>query len=319
MRVLRTITERAWLANLIALVAFFALLSSCSSDSPTGPGSSAPGSMTIMSQRDTDGDGMIDLVDPDDDNDGESDDMDSDDDNDGIPDDQEEDSDDDGTIDDHDDDFVKIEGTISAKGDSQIVVFNIVVRINAETRIFGEFDEALTFDALAVQMRVEVYGILNADNSVTAVKIEIEDDQEDEINPALLQEGDFVQVKAFADNQGGYALLEVVRHMPQDHFEYEGALEGAGADAVTLGGVDFMVDGGTEFRDEAHTGKTLADLAAGDRVDINATYIISTDKYHADRIRTEDNGESFLKVEATVSVINMTERILVVGGVTVHF
>ena len=112
------------------------VVTSCNSGGGSGvagPSASAPGSVTIMSQRDTDGDGQIDLVEPDDDNDRTPDSADLDDDNDGIYDYDEEDSDHDGTINDHDDDYVEIEGTVESVNGSGFVIYGYDVTVDDDT------------------------------------------------------------------------------------------------------------------------------------------------------------------------------------------
>lgn len=174
-----------WVKHLMAvvviLVASGMFLSSCKDSSPTGPSAQATGSMTIMAQRDTDGDGIIDIVDADDDNDGTPDDMDSDDDNDGTPDDQEADHDGDGIIDDHDDDCAEVKGAISSIDGNSMVVYNVTINVDPQmTKIESENGQHITIGDLTVGMWVEVEGMLNADNSMDAFEIEIEDDSSDD-------------------------------------------------------------------------------------------------------------------------------------------
>lgn len=163
------------------LAAFIAsiLLVSCGSDSITGSLQNGQAGYRIMaSQRDTDGDGIIDIIDTDDDNDGIPDDLDSDDDNDGILDDDEEDLDGDDIIDDHDDNFMELEGFIENKSSSSLVVFGTMVLVNDSTKIEREEDIPLDFSDLLVGMRVEVHGFVVVTDTVNAVEIDVENEDE---------------------------------------------------------------------------------------------------------------------------------------------
>ncbi len=299
------------------VIALYALVvTGCRDSSPTAVTDPfSQGSFLRMSERDTDRDGMIDLNDDDDDNDGLDDDQDGDDDNDGIADEDEADWDDDGTIDDHDDDFVEIRGFISSIGDSEFVVFGHRIVVTDSTRLRGDDNQPITFGDLIVGMEVEVHGALMEDGSVIAVEVEVEDDlddPEDDLSLGDVAIGDWVQAKGIRDG-GSIRLIELKRHEQDNEFEYEGAIEATGEGSITLGGVEIVFNDDTEFRDDAGTAGALADLEAGDRVDIRVWAF--SNPLLARRIRTEDNGEVFIKVEAPVDAVNESTGSITVGKV----
>jgi hypothetical protein len=318
------------LGVMIALLAFVVAASSCSSDSVSGPPANAgdpTGSFTRMSQRDTDGDGILDVSDSDDDNDGIDDDEDVDDDNDGILDEDEQDSDDDGILDDNDDDYVELKGKITSMGTNSFVAYGFTVLTDDDTRIEGDNHEQLQFSDLSVGTFVEVEGILNDDSTILAREVEIEDESGDDngddgdgedVALSAVSVGDFVEAKGVDDGQGGWRLTDLHFEWEHDRFEYSGELASIGGGALTLLGIDFVVPDGIRFEDETDMGKTMADLEAGDYVEVYAMYNEASDTYTATRVKLEDQPETFAKVEAEVFAVDAEGGTITVGGVTFH-
>ena len=317
------------LGVMILLMAFVVAASSCSSDSVSGPPTNAgdpSGSFTRMSQRDTDGDGILDLSDSDDDNDGVDDDEDVDDDNDGIMDDDENDSDEDGVIDDHDDDYVELKGTITSVGTDSFVAFGFTVLVDDTTRIEGDNHQPLQFSDLTVGTFVEVHGILEDDSTILARKIEVEDESgddggnggDDDIPLSAVSVGDFVEAKGVSDGQGGWRLTGLHFEWEHDRFEYSANVESIGGGTLSMVGIDFVVADGIRFEDETDMGKTIADLKAGDYVEVYATYDEVSGTYTATRVKLEDQPESFVKVEAEVFAVDAEGGTIEVGGVAFH-
>lgn len=165
----------------LLMLVLTAALSSCGSSgggSITGP-AGPTGSITIMSQRDTDRDGVIDLSDPDDDNDGLPDVSDDDDDNDGTNDEDEMDSDDDGVINDHDDDYVEITGLVSSVGDESFVLYGYTVMVDNKTKYESDDGLPFGFDDITVDMRLEAEGVMVNDTTMMADEVERDDNDDD--------------------------------------------------------------------------------------------------------------------------------------------
>ncbi len=293
-------------------------LGSCGSSSITGASGGPLGSMLISSQRDTDGDGLIDIVDPDDDNDGIPDSLDPDDDNDGIPDDMEEDRDGDDVIDDHDDNFVELKGFIESISGTDLTVFGTVVHVSDSTLIKGSEDVTLAFGDLVVGMWVEVHGFINDDESVDAVEISIEKETEDS-PPDSLSAGDFAEVEAQVDSSGSLVVVSIEKGSSGDPTSYEAAVESVSPDEITVLGVNLAVTASTVFEDHTASGKTYADLQAGDPVEVKAATNPVTGEPEAIKIELKAPGDSHVEIAAEVTFIDYASGILELGGVTVGF
>lgn len=297
------------------------LFGSCGPDSITGQrGGRWLGSKSVASQRDTDGDGIIDILDPDDDNDGIPDELDSDDDNDAIPDTLEDDHDGDGIINDHDNDFVKIEGFIERLFNHSLVVFGTVIHVSDGTRIEGEHHAQLDFGDLLVGMRVEVYGTIQDGGSVLAAKIELEDEEEEDNHQVdTLRAGDYAEVKAVRDDLGNLIMVKIEKHGPEPCSTYEAPVEEIREDYVELLGLRFTIDGETVFEDGTGKGKTILALVQGDPVELRVGFREDSGEYHAEKIELKTRAEAYIEIEAVISEIDSTSGVLVAGGVLLRF
>jgi len=111
--------------------------------------------------------------------------------------------------------------------------------------------------------------------------------------------------------------LSLERESLKDYFTYRDALEGFAGDTLYLLGIAIAVSDSTSFFDETGTGKTLADLAPGDPVEVKA--LDERGGLRALRVELKREAEGHGEVEALVTALDYAAGTMVVGGVELRF
>jgi hypothetical protein len=204
-------------------------------------------------------------------------------------------------------DEVEFTGAVEALDDSAITVSGLTFAVTDQTAITDDQNHPIPFGALVVGMVVEIRGAYGPAGVLTATDIHVEDVFEDEVEakaaldavadstvvllgrpflvgPATrilgldgqpialadLAAGQVVEVHARLDVDGSLVALRIERDdTPADHIRLKAAVTAVGAAGVEVVGVAFVVDDATVILDRDGDPATLADLAAGQRVDVD--------------------------------------------------
>ncbi|MFQ5570328.1 MAG: DUF5666 domain-containing protein, partial [Rhodothermales bacterium] len=168
-------------------------------------------------------------------------------------------------IEDQDEDEVEVTGTIEEIGADHLVVAGITFFVDENTIILDDDDQPLTFADLIEGMLVEVQAERQADDSLLATEIEVEDRIEDEV-------------------------------------EVTGVIEALSDDTIVVLGRTFQVLSGTVILDDEGNLISPADLAVGQTVEIRGNLLPGGDLV-ALRIQLEDGAASTLRVVGPIESI----------------
>lgn len=177
---------------------------------------------------------------------------------------------------DGDDEDVEVEGRIEDLDAESLTVSGITFAVTSQTIVVDDNDRPLSFDALAVDLYVEVHGIYGANGSLLATKIEIEDFDDDEL-------------------------------------ELRGAIEALSDASLTVLGVEFLVDDQTRFEDDDNLPITFADLAVGDIVEVHARFGANGERI-ATRVEIEDGARGQQEIEVKAALDATGDGLVVVLG-----
>jgi len=158
--------------------------------------------------------------------------------------------------DDNDDNQLEIAGAISALSATSITVGGHVFTIGDNTSFFNQDRTQAQLSDFAVGDLVQIKGVLNGDNTWTAVRIKAED-----------------------QNGGGDDDNLDLR-------EFGGTISAITATSVTIGGKTYTLNGDTQFTGGA-TG-TSADFTVGSGVE--GTLTLVNGQWVVSQLRLEDNG-----------------------------
>ncbi len=181
-------------------------------------------------------------------------------------------------IDDDDDDGgdIEVEGLIESLDEGTMTVRGIAFALTDATVVVGDDDEPLTLADLAVGLRVEVDGRYETDGSLTALRVELEDFGDDEI-------------------------------------EITGAIEALSDTSLTVAATDFAVTPQTVVLDRNRLPIPFASLALGQTVEVKGT-VAADGRYVATRIKLEDGAAGDGEIEVRAALDAVTDSVAVVVG-----
>ncbi|MBX2819544.1 MAG: T9SS type A sorting domain-containing protein [Rhodothermaceae bacterium] len=253
-------------------------------------------------------------------------------------------------IEDRDDDEVELTGEIERIDGNSLDVAGLTFFVSDNTIILNNDNQPITFADLSVGLIVEIRADVQADGSLLASDIKIEDRLEDEVevrgladsvsdssivvlgrefhvvattavfdnnnNPISLSAvtaGSIVEVKA---NLLPGGMLVAVRIELEDddrnRVRVQGPIDAVGVDSLNIAGIYLLLNGATEVVDEDGNTVSISDLAAGQSVD-------------ADAQRQETGLPVVTRVEIknvanmTGSISGITNNSLKIAGSTVTF
>lgn len=152
---------------------------------------------------------------------------------------------------------VEFEGTVEAVGASSLTVSGHVFLVNAGTKIKRD-DHTIALADVKVGDKVEGEGVVQADGSVLATKIKVENDEDD-------------------DNQG------------ENEVDFKGTIDSITPPTLVVSGRKVMTNGSTRIRNGDKT-VALTDLKPGQKVEVEG--IAQTDgSVLASKIKVEDGGD----------------------------
>ncbi|MEP0548966.1 MAG: DUF5666 domain-containing protein [Rhodothermales bacterium] len=159
------------------------------------------------------------------------------------------------------DDEVELKAALGSVGDEMIVVLGRAFLVLPTTPILGLDDEPIALGDLAAGDVVEVDARLEADGSLTALRIERDDD-------------------------------------PANLIRLQAAVTSVGTSTVDVIGIAFLVDEATVIVGPGDAPITLADLVPGQRVDVDA-FVAEGGVRRATRIEVEPSGRAAGRVATT--------------------
>lgn len=160
-------------------------------------------------------------------------------------------------------DELEITGIIDSLGGDWISVLGIRFSVNENTLVFDDENQSINFSDLIAGMEVEVYAEPQADGSWLAVRIELEDDQED--------------------------------------LEFTAIIDSIATNSLHAAGLIFYVNENTQVLDHGNNPISFADLSTGMLVEIKAV-LQSSGEYLALRIKLEDSGNFLVTSGVLLSV-----------------
>ncbi len=169
------------------------------------------------------------------------------------------------------DDDIEVEGPIQALSSDSITVRGLRFLVDANTEIRDEDDDPISFSDLNIGDRVEVHGVVLANGSYLATRIELEDDEHE--------------------------------------VEVEGLIQALGVDNLTVNGMVFFVDSTTEIRGDHGAHLTFADLQVGDDVEVRAR-LRADSTYLAVRIKVEDEDEYEVEVDGYITSLGVDSLVV---------
>ncbi|NIR50888.1 T9SS type A sorting domain-containing protein [candidate division KSB1 bacterium] len=257
-------------------------------------------------------------------------------------------------IEDEDEGEIEIEGIITDIGDTTLTVRGTVVIVTESTVIVDEDEQTVAFGDLKVGQRVEIRGVRNPDDTVTATRIELKDrfigrDKIEITGPVLDIDVDHLTVAAFtfkvdenttildekdesialsdiklgfivkvrAEVQTDRTLLATrikIKQRPFDRLEIVGPIRSIGENSLVVGGLIFFVSTDTEILDEENTPINFSDLEVGLLVKVRAE--VQADRtLLATRIKIKLRRETLLELTGTIETLGTDS--LVTSGVTI--
>ncbi|RMF61492.1 MAG: T9SS C-terminal target domain-containing protein, partial [Calditrichaeota bacterium] len=241
-------------------------------------------------------------------------------------------------LEDEDKQKVEVTGAIESIGPDSLVVSGITFFVDAATLVLDANRDTIDFAMLNVGQVVKVKGILQADSSFLAVKIQVKKQVEDEvrvkgpvdaitateitvanvtfslldntefldnnknpISPSDITPGTVVEVRGQLLPGGTLIALRVkVEDVSAEQLEVRAAIDSVGANNVVVLGINLLVDSNTEILDKQNNPIGLGDLSAGLFVEAQATRQ-ADGSFLATRIKVKDVlvvGGSLTSVDA---------------------
>ena len=211
-------------------------------------------------------------------------------------------------LEDRDDDEVELTGEIERIDQQSLVVSGLTFLVRESTLILDNDNQHISFEDLSVGLIVEIRADIQADGSLLASDIKIEDPLEDEVEvrgivdtagdsslvllgrefivlntTSVVDEndqaipfssiftGDIVEVKANL-LPGGSLIALTIEVEDEDPFRVrvQGPVDQVGVDTLTIAGINILISSTTTVEDQEGNIAMLSDLAAGQTVDIDA-------------------------------------------------
>ncbi len=242
-------------------------------------------------------------------------------------------------VEDHDGDKDEVEltGTIDAITGESLVVAGLTFFVNAQTAIMDHAKNLISFADLKLGLIVEVRGVLQADGSLLATRIKLEDRIEDEIeitgsieqvsdlaitvlgkifglteNTVVLDGnkqvislselfvGMTVEVRGDLLPDGTLIAIRIkIEDGNADEIEVVGPIESFGQNTVEVIGVVFFVTDSTAILDKENNPIAFADLQIGQTVEVKA--LVRSD---GSRVATRIKVEDLLLMSAVVNQVD---------------
>ncbi len=258
------------------------------------------------------------------------------------------------------DDDVEVEGTIQTIGQDSLVVQNMTFWVNAQTEVRNEHGMRMAFSDLMPGEYVKVEGYHAADGRLIAREIKrkngMDDDhgQEMEVKGQIqqkdsssivvqgvrffvdgntmiqkdhmalqfddLQVGQFVEVKAYQNNNRWIARKIKLEDHDFSELEVEGQIEAIGGDSLIVRGYVFYVNDSTRIRGDHDASLSFNDLSVGDYVEVKA-YKDASGKFIALKIKlkTEDSGDhGHEEMDVEGQITHLTDSSMVVNNIYIQ-
>ena len=253
-------------------------------------------------------------------------------------------------IEDRDDDEVELTGEIERIDGNSLVVAGLTFVVDGNTIILDNDNQPITLADLSVGLIVEIRADVQADGSLLASDIKIEDRLEDEVevrgladsvsdssivvlgrefyivattavfdnnnNPISLSAvtaGSIVEVKA--NLLPGGMLIAVRIELEDDdrnRVRVQGPIDAVGVDTLNIAGIYLLLNSATEVVDEDGNAASISDLAPGQSVDADA-------QRQETGLPTVTHVEIKNVANMTGSISGITNNSLKIAGSTVTF
>ncbi|MBL1215492.1 MAG: T9SS type A sorting domain-containing protein [Ignavibacteriae bacterium] len=161
---------------------------------------------------------------------------------------------------------VELTARIDSITTNSIIIGNWEFFVNEQTEIKGDDDQILTLSDLAVNSLVEVEAFKQPDETFLAVKIEVEDDHENEI-------------------------------------EFTAWIESIEGSSITLLGITFLTDSNTVFLNNNRMQVSIGALAVGMLVEVEGIKL-NDGTYYAEEVKIEDFYSDEIEVEGIISELS---------------
>ncbi len=171
---------------------------------------------------------------------------------------------------------IEITGLVDSLGDSVLVVNNLQFTISENSVLFDHHKNPISFSQLSVGMTVEIHAQILIDGTHLVTKLEIEENDENEI-------------------------------------ELTGTIDSLGVANVWVSGLEFLVDASTQILDNKKNPIDFSALLVGQIVEIKGSRQLD-ETFLAYEIKIEDRMED--EVEVVGSVDDFTDDTITVLGLT---
>lgn len=207
-----------------------------------------------------------------------------------------------------DENEIEVTGTIETLGMDSLTVSGVTFFVDASTVILDNDKNAIDFTDLMLGQVVEVKGVRQPDGTFLAIKIEIKDRIEDEVevkgtiesltdttitvsgltfhitdntvvldnnkNPVAFSDlmvGQFVQIRGEQLPGGTLVAIRIkIEDRNQNELEVKGAIDSLRSSSLFVLGINFQVDSNTEILDKKKNPVNFSDLVVGQFVEVRA-------------------------------------------------
>lgn len=249
------------------------------------------------------------------------------------------------------DDEVEIRGRIKSIATDRLVVGQFTFLVDAKTVILNHRNQSISLVDLQINQFVEVRADRQADGSLLATKIKIEDDNNDELeftgkieaidatslvvlgikfsvnqntivldnrNSPIkftdLQTGLLVEIRADRQSNDTWLATRIkIEDQSNDEVEVSGVIEALDSNSLTVLKLKFTVDANTVVLDNGNNPIKFTDLKTGHRVEVRADRQ-ADGSLLATRIKREDLPDD--EIELTGAIESLSNNTLVVLGKT---
>ncbi|MFQ5639429.1 MAG: DUF5666 domain-containing protein [bacterium] len=167
---------------------------------------------------------------------------------------------------------VEVVGEIEVLGNQQLQVTGLIFLVDNNTQILDDRNRPIAFGDLQVGALVEIKGRVQADGSILAVRIKIEDRFMDEV-------------------------------------EITGVIDSIGDSSLVVNGLSFIIDPNTQILDNKKNPISFADLAVGMVVEIRAE-ILADGVQLATKIKLEDRDDQKLEVKGAIDSLGVNSLLV---------